>query len=210
MFDVWKDSVEELCGYPVPCIDFLQGDALETMTYCLDKFLEMIGDRPTAKAIRLALKKLDERYAPTADVAEAADVELLEFARWAAEIVKKANAKGIPPYKVVMGDMIQAKPGIKGIIDGPGSLMSIDPNIQSSVAYTLSMREVNWLLKHKADDMDSDDPARVQAAIDACRCHYGMSESGRLVKNREHRFNESTVDKQILYWAHILDECGGV
>lgn len=43
--------------------------------------------------------------------------------------MKRASAKGISPYKVVIGDMIQAKPGIKGIIDGPGSLMSIDPNI---------------------------------------------------------------------------------
>lgn len=110
MFDVWNDSVEELCGYPVLCIEFLQADALETMTYCLDKFLEMIGDRPTAKMIRLALKKLDERNVPAAfaysDAAEAADVELLEFAEWVAKIVKRANTKGIPPYKVVMDDMI--------------------------------------------------------------------------------------------------------
>lgn len=84
VFDVWKDSVEKLCGYPAPCEEFLQGDALETITYCLDKFLEMIGDRPNAKTIRLVLKKLDESYVPVADIAKATDAELLEFAEWAA------------------------------------------------------------------------------------------------------------------------------
>ena len=88
--------------------------------------------------------------------------------------MKRASAKGVPPYKVVIDDMIQAKPGIKGIIDGPGSLMSIDPNIQSSVAYKLSMREVNWLSNHRMDDMQSDDPVRVRTAIDACRRRYGV------------------------------------
>ena len=54
------------------------------MTYCLDKFLEMIGDRPNAETIRLVLKKLDENYVPVADIAKATDAELLEFAEWAA------------------------------------------------------------------------------------------------------------------------------
>ena len=88
--------------------------------------------------------------------------------------MKRASAKGVPPYKIVIDDMIKAKPGIKGIIDGPGSLMSIDPDIQSSVAYELSMREVNWLSDHRMDDMQSDDPVRVRTAIDAYRRRYGM------------------------------------
>ena len=33
------------------------------------------------------------------------------------------------------------------------------------------------------------------------------SESGHFVKNRNLRFNESKADQQILYWAHMLDEC---
>jgi len=169
VFDVWKDSVEELCGYPAAAESFLQGDALETVTHCLGRFLEMAGGGHSAKSIRAALKKLDDEYAPMDGVMEATDRELLDFAEWAAEIMERARAEHVHPYKVVLDDMIRAKPGIKGIIDGPGSLMSIDPDVQSSVAYTLSMREVNWLLQHKADDMQSDDPARVKAAVEACR-----------------------------------------
>lgn len=106
--------------------------------------------------------------------------------------MKKASAKGVSPYKVVIGDMIQAKPGIKGIIDGPGSLMSIDPNIQSSVAYELSMREVNWLSDHRMDDMQSDDPVRVRTAIDAYRRRYGMP-----AQLKEDKEPASTIKQEI-------------
>lgn len=106
--------------------------------------------------------------------------------------MKRASAKGVPPYKIVIDDMIKAKPGIKGIIDGPGSLMSIDPDIQSSVAYELSMREVNWLSDHRMDDMQSDDPVRVRTAIDTYRRRYGMP--AQLKENKE---PASTIKQEI-------------
>ena len=127
--------------------------------------------------------------------------------------MKRASAKGVPPYKVVIDDMIQAKPGIKGIIDGPGSLMSIDPNIQSSVAYELSMREVNWLSDHRMDDMQSDDPVRVQTAIEAYRRRYGMpaqlkedKEPASTIKPMK-KLAESTIynDEDVVISTDILD-----
>lgn len=36
------------------------------------------------------------------------------------------------------------------------------------------MSEVQWLSDHRMNDMQSNNPTRVQTAIDACRCHYGM------------------------------------
>lgn len=70
--------------------------------------------------------------------------------------------------------------------------MSIDPDIQSSVAYKLSMREVNWLSNHRMDDMQSDDPVRVRTAIDAYRRRYGMP-----TQLKEDKEQASTIKQEI-------------
>jgi hypothetical protein len=130
VFDVWSDSVSKLCGYPPAAERFLLADALETVTSFLGYFLKLVGDRRDAESVRSALKTLNDECMPTEDIiSESSDKELLDFAEWAAKLLGRSSAAGIAPYRIVIGDMLKAKPGAKGIIDGPGSLMSVDPNI---------------------------------------------------------------------------------